>query len=57
MCILYWRILFSGPDIPKTLVIDVATNTPTCLLNNRSELAAKYASMAKPQTKIVQVIH
>ena len=44
-----------GPDVPKTIVMNAVTDTPSLLLNNQTELAAKYAKMAKPQLKIIQV--
>lgn len=47
--------LYTGPDVPKTIIMNAVTNEPTFLLNNQTELAAKYASMAKPQSKIIQV--
>lgn len=44
-----------GPDVPKTIIMNAVTNNPTFLLNNQTELAAKYAAMAKPQLRILQV--
>lgn len=44
-----------GPIVPKVFVMNVSNDTPTFLLNNQTALAAKYAKMAKPQIKIVQV--
>lgn len=46
---------FLGPVVPKVFVMNVSNDTPTFLLNNQTALAAKYAKMAKPQIKIVQV--
>ncbi|XP_065222980.1 inactive dipeptidyl peptidase 10-like isoform X2 [Planococcus citri] len=51
----YYIIDCLGPDVPKTILMNAVTDTPSLLLNNQTELAARYAKMAKPQLKILQV--
>lgn len=45
----------AGPEVPSSVLVDVATNTIVYILDTNSELRALFASMAKPQIRTIQV--
>lgn len=48
---------FTGPSVPKVILMNWQTNQKVMILNNYTDLATKYAAMAKPNIQIMQVIY
>ncbi|XP_050434838.1 prolyl endopeptidase FAP-like isoform X2 [Adelges cooleyi] len=51
----YYVLECLGPQVPKVILMNVHTNQKVMTLNNYTQLAAKYSTMAKPNIQIMQV--
>ncbi|XP_050544681.1 prolyl endopeptidase FAP-like isoform X2 [Daktulosphaira vitifoliae] len=51
----YYVLECLGPQVPKVMLMNLQTNQKVMTLNNYTQLAVKYSTMAKPNIQIMQV--